>query len=597
MLPVTLEGKDAPLEETIDRASSLLEKIGLSLQCSSWLNPVPNCWSVHIQSSLCPDLYTNGKGITREAALASGLGEFFERLSTDFFFAEYSLESRGIDNSTVSFFYQPNELSFNDFSTPSHNRTSGHKVDLLTPSLRDYYNPNGELLVENLLDNNFDRDDRGILALPFRNISTDRPIYFPVSILNNIYVSNGMAAGNSAAEARSQALSEIIERHVKNRVIAGGLALPEIPRSALYQLDHLIQLIEALEREGFIIQVKDASLGGQFPVICVLLVSKENGGIFASFGCNCRFKIALERTLTELLQGRQLKQLRDFSSPCHDMDIVSAPYNLESHFIDSDGILSWRMLKGKSDFPLVNWDFQGSTSQEWARLQNIVNRCGHDINLAEYTHCGIYSCRLVVPGMSEIYPVDDLVWNNRNQGSKVRNQLLRLQKMDTKELKIFDELLSQLGFQESEHVSRLIGVLFDESSPWNSLQIGELKAMIKLALGNYIEAMELCIWCSEFAEMPHEGKRLYQMIHTLLGFLVQGEDLHEYTETLSHLYTTDEIEYSTQIIEGKILFPGLNFADTWADLSGKQSKLLQLYSRIQASKLSGEFSLTGVKPT
>ena len=114
---------------------------------------------------------------------------------------------------------------------------------------------------------------------------------------------------------------------------------------------------------------------------------------------------------------------------------------------------------------------------------------------------------------------------------------------------------------------------------------------------NLVETREFGSIVSEFAEMPHEGKRLYQLIHTLLGFLVQGEDLHEYTETLSHLYTTDEIEYSTQIIEGKILFPGLNFADTWADLSGKQSKLLQLYSRIQASKLSGEFSFTGAKLT
>ena len=49
------------------------------------LNPVPNVWSVHIRDRDCPLCFTNGKGASKKAALASALGEYFERLSTNYF--------------------------------------------------------------------------------------------------------------------------------------------------------------------------------------------------------------------------------------------------------------------------------------------------------------------------------------------------------------------------------------------------------------------------------------------------------------------------------------------------------------------------------
>jgi ribosomal protein S12 methylthiotransferase accessory factor len=59
-----------------------------------------------------------------------------------------------------------------------------------------------------------------------------------------------------------------------------------------------------LEEQGFPVLVKDASLGGQYPVMCVTLMNPRTGGVFASFGAHPSFEVALERSLTELLQGR-----------------------------------------------------------------------------------------------------------------------------------------------------------------------------------------------------------------------------------------------------------------------------------------------------
>ena len=52
---------------------------------------MPNVWSVHIRDKECALCFTNGKGATKKAALASALGEYFERLSTNYFFADFWL--------------------------------------------------------------------------------------------------------------------------------------------------------------------------------------------------------------------------------------------------------------------------------------------------------------------------------------------------------------------------------------------------------------------------------------------------------------------------------------------------------------------------
>ena len=85
----TLVGKDAPLEESIERFRSNLLKLNLEVTESNWLNPLPNVFSVHLSLNNCPVIYSNGKGSSKEAALASAYGELFERLSTHMSFSDY----------------------------------------------------------------------------------------------------------------------------------------------------------------------------------------------------------------------------------------------------------------------------------------------------------------------------------------------------------------------------------------------------------------------------------------------------------------------------------------------------------------------------
>ncbi len=583
MVPQThIPGKDAPLEETIEKAKVLMNAHGFSIELVSWQNPVENCWSVHLRSTECPQIYTNGKGGTQLASEVSAILEFFERISTNLFFVDYYL---GEDIAKSDFVFYPDEKWFpvEDPSTiPTYHRLD--QIELLNENLRQFYNPEGELTPALLLDNHSDNPNRGIAALPFKQLDNNETVYFPISILNNLYLSNGMAAGNTSTECRAQAISEIIERYVKNEIIAKGLCLPDVPQSVLDRYPRIQRDISALQEHGFPIMIKDASLGGNFPVICVLLINPQNGGCYASFGASCRFEVALERTVTELLQGRGLDQLDVFDPPCHDLEAVADSLNLASHFISSDGLLSWQMFGNKPDFKFNDWDFQGSTAEEYDRLKSIVRSLGYDAYFAEYLHCGIYTCRIIVPGMSEVYPIDDLIWNNKITGATLRQQLLTLNTMSVDALRDFSENLNKLGLSDQQSISKAIGVIFDEGTYWHSLRIGELKAMLALAIGDLDEAAHWCFWCNNFDFLPIRRQKLYRAIHDLIRFELANENPYEYNASLNLFYEDNIIADAMEILKGQLTFHGLNFADSWEEISPAHKTFLNIYKKLHPLK-------------
>lgn len=104
-----IAGKDLPLEETITNMSGILAGLGMKIEIASWRNIVPNVWSLHIRDAQSPMCFTNGKGSSKESALASALGEFIERLNCNFF---YNDQFWGEDIANAEFVHYPDEKWF-----------------------------------------------------------------------------------------------------------------------------------------------------------------------------------------------------------------------------------------------------------------------------------------------------------------------------------------------------------------------------------------------------------------------------------------------------------------------------------------------------
>jgi ribosomal protein S12 methylthiotransferase accessory factor len=499
------KGKDNSYVETIEYFENIFKKSNFNIEIVSWENPVKGIWSVHVRDSDFPRFFTNGKGISKNGALASAYGEFLERLSTGFLFADYYF---GLEvGSNVKWDFFPDEKWF---------MPDGNEIPkgVLSENLLKFYNPNGELGNSSLIDSNTPSLNKGICTIPFSSLKDNTTVNFPVSILNNLYVSNGMAAGNTMEEARVQALSEIIERFVKNQIISQGITLPDVPQSELIKYKKVVDGIQELEESGFRVLIKDASLGGKFPVVNITIINSNDSGTFAAFGAHPLFEIAVERTLTELLQGRSLDRLKDFPMPVFDDELVAGYGNLEEHFIDSNGLLNWSFFKQKPDYTYKEWSFEGSRNDELKFLEDIIEKDGFEIYLREFKWMGVDSCRIIIPGMSEIYPVEDLVENNKNDILWIRDFLLDIQSKTPEECSEFYEQFCESGYSLGEKIGELMGL------PWfSSFVVVEVNILLSLYIQEYNDTV---MWCENISNLDGIPKNL-KIFYNAIGYLINSQ--------------------------------------------------------------------------
>ena len=576
-----IPGKDAALEESIEKFQQKLTALGFNIEEASWLNPVPNVWSVHIRDKDCPQCFSNGKGASKKAALASALGEYFERLSTNYFWTDFYL---GQDIANGDFVHYPNEKWF-----PIEDEALLPQ-GILDDRLFEHFDPNQELTPELLVDLQSGNYERGIVALPYVRQSDQQTVYIPQSIISNLYVSNGMSAGNSQFEARVQGLSEVFERYVKNKIIAEAISLPLIPQEVMARYPSIQAAIDKLEQEGFPILAYDASLGGKYPVICVILLNPNNGTCFASFGAHPKFQVALERTVTELLQGRSLKDLDVFSPPSFNNDDVAEHANLETHFIDSSGLISWDLFKDTPDYEFADWNFSGKdTHEEYDNLMAIFRAEKKDVYIMDYNHLGVYACRIIVPGMSDIYPADDLIYANSNMGMDWREILLDLPHFHHDQ-ETYQELLDELdeqGIDDATRVREFIGIVAPKASGWTTLRIGELKSMLYLALGDLEMALDWANWTYNMNSSVFTAERAnyYRcLINSLELFMDTQRDPQQYRMVFEKMYGKEAVAFAWSAVQGGNPFYNLPASDeTLANFSEHQ-KLLAAYAKLQKAK-------------
>ncbi|TKA92911.1 OsmC domain/YcaO domain-containing protein [Halopseudomonas bauzanensis] len=573
-------GKDLPLEQTIANMSGILAGLGMKIEIASWRNIVPNVWSLHVRDAQSPMCFTNGKGATKEAALASSLGEFIERLNCNFF---YNDQFWGEDIANAAFVHYPNERWFKP------GRKDALPAEILDEHCLAIYNPEGELRGSHLYDTNSGNTERGICSIPYVRQSDGEVVYFPSNLIENLFLSNGMSAGNTLAEAQVQCLSEIFERAVKREILEGELALPDVPQEVLAKYPAILAGIQGLEEQGFPVLVKDASLGGQFPVMCVTLMNPRTGGVFASFGAHPCLEVALERSLTELLQGRSFEGLNDLPQPTFESQAVTEPNNYVEHFIDSSGVVSWRFFSAKADYDFVEWNFssQGdnANAEEAATLFGILEDMGKEVYMAVFDDLGATACRILVPGYSEVYPVDDLIWDNTNKALLFREDILNLHRLDDDSLQALVERLEESELDDYTDITTLIGIEFDDNTVWGQLTILELKLLIHLALQQFEEAKELTETFLQYNDNTVERGLFYQALNVVLEVELDEElELDDYETNFRRMFGDERMDAVIGSMEGSVRFHGLTPTNMQLEGLDRHQRLIDSFKKLHAAR-------------
>ena len=318
-------------------------------------------------------------------------------------------------------------------------------------------------------------------------------------------------------------------------------------------------------------------------------MNPRTGGVFASFGAHPSFEVALERSLTELLQGRSFEGLNDLPQPTFESNAVTEPNNFVEHFIDSSGVVSWRFFSAKADFEFVEWDFSGegesSNTDEAAALFGILEELGKEVYMAIYEDLGAIACRILVPGYSEIYPIDDLVWDNTNKALLFRADILNLHSLDEDSLQALVARLEESELDDYTDITTLIGIEFDDNSAWGQLTILELKLLIYLALQQFDEVKELVEAFLQFNDNTVERGLFYQALNVVLEVMLDDElEIGDYEINFRRLFGNQRMDAVLGSVDGSVRF--FDLAPTSMKLEGleRHQRLIDSYKKLHAAR-------------
>ena len=178
--------------------------------------------------------------------------------------------------------------------------------------------------------------------------------------------------------------------------------------------------------------------------------------------------------------------------------------------------------------------------------------------------------------MSEIYPVDDLEYENNSVGNHIRPAILHLSDLGDDECTDLLSTLNELGLADQRPVAALIGLAPDTDTLWKDLRVGELKTLLALAIGDEEAIREGCDWVRNFAQLNDQRRRVYLCIESLLKL----SDAAPYTDALQQLYGKDTLQQAQALLNREQRFFGLHSPGMNLKSCDMHQRLLAAYGKL-----------------
>ena len=399
-----LKYKDELPIKTINRIRSILGDLGILTVETAWKNSVPGFYSVSvlIQNT---SLTTNGKGTSHEYALASAYGELMERLQNQAAFRlGFDLSEKALRY--LNFYYAPDEtyMTIDDLINSKEDWLSTQMSQLdVTVDKRE--------LLKLWQSVSYEDIPADFITLPYINLGNNQISHIPIKMISKMYMSNGMCAGNTIEEALVQGLSEILERIVNKQVIRDKVVPPAIPREYMNNFPKINAMLASLESSGnFHVIIKDCSLNQDFPVVGVICINKSDQNYFVRFGAHPIFEIAIERTLTELLQGQDIHKMMGVREFSYKNEVYNNPENMMGILVNGSGIYPTEFFGGGYNNQFKGFiNCPGASNKELLiYLVDSLAKHGYDVFVRDVSYLGFPSFHIIVPGLSEIEEIDDV---------------------------------------------------------------------------------------------------------------------------------------------------------------------------------------------
>lgn len=434
---------------------------------------------------------TNGKGMTYQYSLASAYGELMERMQNNILFPMQPF--------TTPFFRK-----FIDQFIPSYSRF------LIRNNMAQNYNyapdeKNSIEICDCHIDNVSDLLGTSDIYLPFYSIKDDTVVYLPITKIRSQCTSNGMCAGNTPQEAILQGICEIIERYAIKQIFKDKI-IPVTIDKELFRGTTIYDYIRNLEKNNnWILEIKDCSCGIGLPAIGLLIIDRNTSRYHFHVGSDPSPITALERTLTELFQGRTTLPFKDFDPIYQDrlynnLDLSMSESRKTYH--DNTGVFPYSVLCSSK---VQNYSLEDNDMSDKANLKKIIkliSGLGYNIYIRDVSFLGFPAFYIYIPGMSEIYSTNNII----NKSDSLRALLLSI---NTNRLsnENYDFLHSYLSIKDSINGLQILGneIMSDYDIAY---------AYFSIAIGKYSSAFEyLNHWINNNAECNIKYKCMRDVIY------------------------------------------------------------------------------------
>lgn len=520
--------------DTIHKIKSILTSLNINT-IESWMNTIEGIYTVRVVIE-GTHIGANGKGSNEDFALASGYAELLERLQN-------MLHFRLCD--CFSLYTQGNNYEI----SPDEVYTNGIDEDIRQLSwLKKIFTTDSIKILSDMYSKCFDRKVTNIM---FKSLTSNEEILIPLKLIDLYYGSNGMAAGNTFDEAMVQGISEIIERYVANRVISEQLCTPDITtliKKAHPQIDKLMKVIED---QSYKLLIKDFSLGEGYPVIGVVLIDKERMSYLVNLGSHPSIEIACERSITELLQGRDLKNMYGMIPINADFSQVNEFKNRFKIFLDGGGIYPSSIFidKNQKDYEITSriWNTQFNGNRDMLNnLVKFIEQKGLQIYYRDVSFLGFNTYQVIIPGMSELTKNGEFgEFMGLQRSQTIKRIYSNIHNASFEELKVFTEYLDDESISSGKTLGDIFMLPLKEGNILNNLTKDLLLMMTYAAMGDNRNAYKYSIRFIDFMESQEtelDTINYYKVISQILNLKSLGLDDNSISMTIQVFVDTPVIE-------------------------------------------------------
>ena len=485
--------KEKSPEKTVETIRNILKRIGLELE-ETWNDSgIENCWSLRCNIKGTTEPTANGKGITKDFARASAYGEFMERLQSGLFF--YKFQSIEGDEAMNLHTYASDKKYMTLQELIENGEWMDHMIDTYGSGL------SREKIARQCHMYACTGDDK-ILTVPYYSLFEDKYVYLPVGFAAHMYSANGCCAGNTRAEAWIHALSEIMERRGNIATLTGGSSAPEVPEHILQQFPTVSKILAQMRsNENLDIKIFDYSQSPDIPVISTRIIDKDTQRYIVNTGADPILEIAIQRTLTEIMQGRNLARLMERGNGQILNKITDFPlaHNVLNLLETGNGLFAADFFAEEITCGRTCTEFadhSGKTNEELLPIMLAYYKTlGKPVYVRNYSFLGFPCYKFIVPGFSEsrafrlTEPVQEYAL--ADVAARVLRQPKKATAADLSFLLSFHKQI-QTARSRSGSFAKLSGIPLTRETGWNLLMPTLSYAAYRLgnntAAMNYLDA-------------------------------------------------------------------------------------------------------------